>query len=574
MARLGMNMIHVLCVIIFAITNTSHSLHEKPQAFLQPIRKDITTNLYYSPLSIGANVHNINLAIDLGGSAPLLLTCAAAAKSRSYHPIKCGSSRCIQAKPDPVSCPTNTSKKATCHKSFSTSFTEQPVKARLLRDTVSLLYTDNGFTYMGGGIDMTMTIACTDVKPFPSIVVGTLGLAKTHMALPSQIVSLYKLPFKVALCLPSPNSGESSGSGSLFIGGGPYFMALYPEDISKIFASTPLLPSDQSRGEYFIDVNYIQISGKIVPFFKKSTKICTLAPYTVLHSSIYKALVLAFAEKAKMTKVPAVKPFASCFSSKRLGRWMMGSRVPVIELLLRGGAKWKIYGSNSLVKVSEDVVCLGFMDGGVNLTMGMIIGVLGGGNEYDSAAVLNGHTQDVKMVQWHPTMDVLFSCSYDNTIKVWWPEDDDGDYRCVQTLDESNNGHSSTVRAILFNAAGDKMVTCSDDLTLKIWEPDISMMHSGLIFVHTLVIMTVPYTQLTGLGMTLLRVEQVMMLYDCLWTATMTAAGPSYNLLLKKEKTHDMDVNSVQWSPCEENRLLASVSDDGMVKIWQLATKP
>ncbi|KAG2295701.1 hypothetical protein Bca52824_042370 [Brassica carinata] len=287
----------------------------------------------------GANVHNINLGIDLGGSAPLLLTCAAAAKSRSYHPIKCGSSRCIQAKPDPVSCPTNTSK-ATCHKSFSTSFTEQPVKARLLRDTVSLLYTDNGFTYMGGGIDMTMTIACTDV----------------------------------ALCLPSPNSGESSGSGSLFIGGGPYFMALYPEDISKIFSSTPLLPSDQSRGEYFIDVNYIQISGKIVPFFKKSTKICTLAPYTVLHSSIYKALVLAFAEKAKMTKVPAVKPFASCFSSKRLGRWMMGSRVPVIELLLRGGAKWKIYGSNSLVKVSEDVVCLGFMDGGVNLTMGMIIG--------------------------------------------------------------------------------------------------------------------------------------------------------------------------------------------------------
>ena len=44
--------------------------------------------------------------------------------------------------------------------------------------------------------------------------------------------------------------------------------------------------------------------------------------------------------------------------------------------------------------------------------------MLGGGNEYDSAAVLNGHTQDVKMVQWHPTMDVLFSCSYDNTIKV------------------------------------------------------------------------------------------------------------------------------------------------------------
>lgn len=380
--------VHFLCLILFTLANTSHSLHEKPQAFLQPIRKDNATNLYYSPLSIGVNMLNgtyyqsydINLALDLGGSAPLLLTCAAAAKSRSYHPIKCGSSRCKQAKPDALSCPNNTSKKATCHKSFSTSFTEHPIKTRLLRDTVSLLYTDNGFTIMGSGIDLPMTIACTDVKvdpsfkPFPSTVVGTLGLAKTLTALPWQVVSLYKLPLKVALCLPSPDSGDPSGSGALFIGGGPYFMALYPEDVSKIFASTPLLPSDPSRGEYLIDVKSIQVDGKIVTFVKKSTKICTLAPYTVLHSSVYKALVLAFAGKGKMVKAPAVKPFGTCFSSKGLGKWMMGSRVPVIDLVLSGGAKWRIYGSNSLVKVNKDVVCLGFVDGGVNLETAMVIG--------------------------------------------------------------------------------------------------------------------------------------------------------------------------------------------------------
>lgn len=40
------------------------------------------------------------------------------------------------------------------------------------------------------------------------------------------------------------------------------------------------------------------------------------------------------------------------------------------------------------------------------------------GNEFECVSVLQGHAQDVKMVQWHPTMDVLFSCSYDNTIKV------------------------------------------------------------------------------------------------------------------------------------------------------------
>lgn len=204
-----------------------------------------------------------------------------------------------------------------------------------------------------------------------------------------------------------------------------------------------------------------------------------------------------------------------------------------------------------------------------------------GGNEYDCASVLNGHTQDVKMVQWHPNMDVLFSCSYDNTIKVWWSEDDDGDYQCVQTLDESSNGHSSTVWAISFNATGDKMVTCSDDLTLKIWMADISMMHSGEGYA--------PWTHLCTLSGYHDRT-----IFSTHWSSDDIIAsgagddaitlfvdskhdsvnGPLYNLLLKKEKAHEMDINSVHWSPSKENRLLASASDDGMVKIWQLETKP
>ncbi|WZZ18284.1 hypothetical protein YC2023_111373 [Brassica napus] len=205
-----------------------------------------------------------------------------------------------------------------------------------------------------------------------------------------------------------------------------------------------------------------------------------------------------------------------------------------------------------------------------------------GGNEYDCASVLNGHTQDVKMVLWHPTLDVLFSCSYDNTIKVWWSEDDDGDYQCVQTLDESSNGHSSTVWAISFNAAGDKMVTCSDDLSLKIWGADISMMHSGEGYA--------PWTHLCTLSGYHDRT-----IFSTHWSSDDIIAsgagddaiglfvdskqhdpvnGPSFNLLLKKEKAHEMDINSVQWSSSKESRLLASASDDGMVKIWQLETIP
>ncbi|MCE3216665.1 hypothetical protein HAX54_007372 [Datura stramonium] len=45
--------------------------------------------------------------------------------------------------------------------------------------------------------------------------------------------------------------------------------------------------------------------------------------------------------------------------------------------------------------------------------------------------------------------------------------------------------------------------------------------------------------------------------------------GPTFKLLLKKEKAHEMDVNSVQWNS-GDRKLLASASDDGTVKIWEL----
>ncbi|CAK0792916.1 unnamed protein product, partial [Prorocentrum cordatum] len=42
--------------------------------------------------------------------------------------------------------------------------------------------------------------------------------------------------------------------------------------------------------------------------------------------------------------------------------------------------------------------------------------------EYDCVALLQSHTQDVKMVRWHPEQDVLFTCSYDDTVKIWGPD--------------------------------------------------------------------------------------------------------------------------------------------------------
>ncbi|XP_060668610.1 protein CIA1 isoform X1 [Ziziphus jujuba] len=208
------------------------------------------------------------------------------------------------------------------------------------------------------------------------------------------------------------------------------------------------------------------------------------------------------------------------------------------------------------------------------------------GNEFDCVAVLQGHTQDVKMVQWHPTMDILFSCSYDNTIKVWADEGGDDDWACVQTLGEPNNcagflvsGHSSTVWALSFNHSGDKMVTCSDDLTLKIWGVDTISAQSANGYApwrhlctisgyHDRTIFSVHWSRediiASGAADDAIRFFVENKDKDGL------VDGPLYKLLMKEEKAHDMDVNSVQWSPGEK-RLLASASDDGTIKIWELA---
>jgi len=61
--------------------------------------------------------------------------------------------------------------------------------------------------------------------------------------------------------------------------------------------------------------------------------------------------------------------------------------------------------------------------------------------EFSVNAILSGHTQDVKYVKWHPTKNLLYSASYDNTIKCWSYSDAMDDWVCEYTM----NGHQSTV---------------------------------------------------------------------------------------------------------------------------------
>ena len=80
------------------------------------------------------------------------------------------------------------------------------------------------------------------------------------------------------------------------------------------------------------------------------------------------------------------------------------------------------------------------------------------GIDFECISVLQEHSQDVKMVTWHPNLDILASASYDDTIKIW--KEDDDDWYCAQTL----QGHTSTVWCLDFNQNGDKLgilLSCS-----------------------------------------------------------------------------------------------------------------
>lgn len=57
-------------------------------------------------------------------------------------------------------------------------------------------------------------------------------------------------------------------------------------------------------------------------------------------------------------------PFRACFDSRTIGKTVTGPNVSTIDLVLKGGFQWRIYGANSMVKVAKNVLCLAFVDGG------------------------------------------------------------------------------------------------------------------------------------------------------------------------------------------------------------------
>jgi len=207
--------------------------------------------------------------------------------------------------------------------------------------------------------------------------------------------------------------------------------------------------------------------------------------------------------------------------------------------------------------------------------------------DFECAAVLTSHTQDVKCVSWHPHCDTLASCSYDNTVKMF--KEDPGeieDWGCVSTLES----HSSTVWSIAFDASGDRLVSVGDDKCLKIWRkfipndadsndakensPSVGSKDAEpwkcvctVSGAHDRAVYCVSWCHLTGLLATAAGDNAIRIFKENEETPDPKNA-PSFNLVDVRRKSHDEDVNAVAWNPKREG-LLASVGDDGLVKLWR-----
>ncbi|KAK7401528.1 hypothetical protein VNO78_13077 [Psophocarpus tetragonolobus] len=373
----------LLCLLVFIVSPSlasSSASNEFPKSgFISlPVNIDPTTHQYFTSIGIGTPQHNMNLVIDLSENV-LWYECDKHYNSSSYKPLSCDSPMCPGGEFLTCSDCNGLHKPGctnfTCGVSFSNPVSNFGFGGDLGQDFLFIPQIKKPHTH-------TFFSACAETSRFPGIPIlkglakgikGSLGLARNSpFALQSQISSFYNInPPKFSLCLPSSKKGK------LFIGGGPTFSApLHQTEFSTVF----------SNYEYLFHLNSITINHKRVSFNTTdlltdikdnvATRISTLNvhPYTVLHPQLYNPFVKAFVRAAKgknMKRVKKVEPFGACYDAKTVGD------VPQIDLVIEsrfGKVNYDISGHDSLVEVRKGVLCLAFVDRGMEALNGVQLG--------------------------------------------------------------------------------------------------------------------------------------------------------------------------------------------------------
>jgi len=190
-------------------------------------------------------------------------------------------------------------------------------------------------------------------------------------------------------------------------------------------------------------------------------------------------------------------------------------------------------------------------------------------DDFNCLSVVPAHTQDVKRVIFSHDSSFLVSASYDNTLKVFAPDVDD-EWNVCATL----SGHSSTVWCVTASPDDQYIVSGSADNSLRVWKRTPSPLKSP--------------EEDAWMCVCVEKGVHPRPVYDCHWSPSgnfiatgcgddavrifrvdVAASDVSLSLLATIDAAHTEDVNSVAWNPCRPD-LLASASDDGSVKIWDV----
>ncbi|KAK7303259.1 hypothetical protein RJT34_14161 [Clitoria ternatea] len=366
--------------------SASHPPNTKPNPFTLPIKKDPKTNLFYTSIGIGTPRQDFNLVIDLSGQN-LWYGSEPHYNSSSYRPIPCKSKQCHDVAciigcngPLQPGCTNNT-----CPAEAVSYFAKFIFGGSLGEDIIFFSQQQvSGLLSSCITVDGLPSFTNKDspLIGLPESTKGILGLARSQLALPTQLATTNKLPHKFSLCLPSSNK---QGFTNLLVG--PELA--HTQKVSKFLQTTPLIVNPVATEpvsvegvaskEYFIDVKSVKIDGRVLnlkssllAIDKKGnggTRISTIRPFTELQGSVYKIFIRDFLKRAsdrKLKRVASVAPFEACFDS------VNGLAVPTIDLVLPGGVQWTIHGANSMIMAKKNVACLAIVDGGTETKMSFV----------------------------------------------------------------------------------------------------------------------------------------------------------------------------------------------------------
>ncbi|KAF8401643.1 hypothetical protein HHK36_012589 [Tetracentron sinense] len=384
-----------LGILLFFLFPISFSLPQRsswPNALVLRVTKDASTLQYVTIINQRTPLVPVTFVVDLGGRY-LWVDCDSGYISSSYRSAHCNSAQCSLANAAKGCKSCFAMPRPGCNNNTCVLFSENAFVGMVspgdLGEDILALQSTNGLSPGPVASVPRFLFSCAQtflIKGLASSVNGMVGLGRSRIAFPEQLSATFKFSRKFALCLPP----STMSSGVMFFGDGPY--GLLPGiDVSKLLSYTPLIVNPISTAkvsykgersyEYFIGVKSIRINGKKVSFNPSllsinkegigGTKISTVNPYTVLETSIYKAVTMSFLKEAEnVTRVAPVAPFGVCFSP-------MNTRptIPVIDLVMQSKEIfWRIFETNSVVQVTDTVACLGIVDGGSNARTSIVIG--------------------------------------------------------------------------------------------------------------------------------------------------------------------------------------------------------